>query len=93
MSAKEYDNSGISLWFANKKGSHNYLDKTSRPSLGIKIQRPNGELEYWSLFDNSRHNADIKLTVKSGRVTLSFPANIGSPIGSNSGVGKVVRPK
>jgi len=70
---------GVSAFFANRTGNHNWLDNNARPMLSLITTSPDGTKHYNDLFINSREQS-IKVSVKAKRVTISFPTNLAKPL-------------
>jgi hypothetical protein len=68
---------GLSCFFANRQGNHNYLDNTKRPILSVCYTAPNGTKTYpGDLFVDTRI-VEVKET--KTHVTLKFAKDITSP--------------
>jgi len=67
---------GVSAFFANREGNHNYLKNTARPFLSVTTTNKKGKRKYNDLFIN----ADAKVTVGKEFITIKFPVGINKPL-------------
>ncbi len=74
--AKDKVYPGVSAFFANRDGNHNYLDNINRPFLSVTTTNKKGKRKYNDLFLNS----DVKVTITAKEVTLKFARDIGKPL-------------
>lgn len=89
MSAtKQYDNTGIATFFCGKPGKHSYVESQARPMVSTKITHPDGQVDYWSEFINTR-DPRINVTIKAKLVTITFPVDLNIPLFSNDGEPRV----
>ena len=77
MSNKVY--AGVSAFFANRAGNHNWLDNVKRPFLSIITTAQDGSKRYNDLFIN-QNEEDIKVSVRKDRVHISFPKDLAKPL-------------
>ena len=90
MSAtQQYDNRGIATFFCGKPGKHSYVESQKRPCVSSKITRPDGVVEYWSQFVNTR-DPRITCVIAKKMVTITFPVDLNVPIFSNDGEPRII---
>ena len=68
---------GVSAFFANRKGNHNWLDNNARPFISLITTAQDGSKSYDDLFVN---NTVVTVKATSKTVTLTFPVNANQPI-------------
>lgn len=69
---------GTSVFFKNRSGSHNWLEKTTRPMLNIVKTQPDGSRVYTDVFAN-QDVLDVKV-LKNGKVQITFEADTSKPL-------------
>lgn len=79
---------GLSAFFANRPGNHNWLDNFARPFLSLIRTKPSGKKRYDDLFLNKNAFALVDVTgqrakkveVPANHVVLVFAVDVNKPL-------------
>ena len=69
---------GVSAFFANRVGNHNWLDNNARPFISLITTAPDNSKSYIDLFLNKHDTIKVKAT--KTQVVLTFPADLNQPL-------------
>ena len=69
---------GVSAFFANRAGNHNWLDNNARPFISLITTNQDGSKSYSDLFLNKHESIKVKATTK--QVVITFPADLNQPL-------------
>ena len=70
---------GTSAFFANRQGTHNWLDNHERPFLSVITTNKKGRKKYDDLFLNKDKSITVQVT-DDGNVVISFPKDTKQPL-------------
>lgn len=78
---------GVSAFFANRPGNHNWLDNHARPFISFVHTKASGKKRYEDLFLNADKSIKVmvtdseqKIAVPAGYVVTMFPADTKQPL-------------
>jgi len=64
---------GVSAFFANRTGMHNWLDNHARPLLSVCRTHPDGKKNYFDMFVS--RDEKVSVTTDTKARTIKVPAN------------------